>query len=97
MGLQGCLQVLRLAAKLTLEHRVVLFVDLPTSVQVTRDAFGRYMRVIKRALTDAAAQESAKAAEVALAPSQTPSAADHSTSKQYECEASCTVQLGTES
>lgn len=45
-------------------------------MQVTREAFTRYMRVIKRALTDAAAKESARAAEVALATPQEPASAE---------------------
>lgn len=35
---------------------------------MTREAFARYMRVIKRALTDAAAKESSKAAGVTAGP-----------------------------
>ena len=45
-------------------------------MQVTREAFSRYMRVIKRALTDAAAKESARAAAVALATPQEPASAE---------------------
>ena len=45
-------------------------------LQVTREAFLRYMKVIKRVLTDAAGKESARAAGVALqlpqSASQTP-------------------------
>ena len=43
-------------------------------LQVTREAFARYMRVIKRALTDAAVKESSRAAGVSAPSPDTPSA-----------------------
>lgn len=63
-------------------HTAALFSELfepsgrKTLLKVTREAFSRYMRVIKRALTDAAAKESARAAEVALATPQEPASAE---------------------
>lgn len=41
-------------------------------LQVTREAFARYMHVIKRALTEAAAKESSRAAGVTADPHGTP-------------------------
>jgi len=62
-------------------------------VQVTREAFGRYMRVIKRALTDAAAKESARAAEVALASPEEPASADQTASKRFHLQ-TCMIDTG---
>ena len=47
-------------------------------MKVTREAFGRYMRVIKRALTDAAVKLSADAATETLSPRQSQAPAEQS-------------------
>ncbi len=60
-------------------------------MQVTREAFSRYMRVIKRALTDAAAKESARAAEVALATPQEPASAEQ-TAGEVANDLCCALQ-----
>ena len=52
-------------ADLNLKARLLL-------LQVTREAFARYMLVIKRALTEAAAKESSRAAGVTADPHGTP-------------------------
>ncbi|KAL3158433.1 hypothetical protein ABBQ38_010667 [Trebouxia sp. C0009 RCD-2024] len=63
-----------------LAHTAALFSELfePSGrkklLKVTREAFARYMRVIKRALTDAAAKESSRAAGVPAQPSEDPPA-----------------------
>jgi len=60
-------------------------------VQVTREAFSRYMRVIKRALTDAAVKESGRAAEVALALPQEPASAEQ-TAGEAATDLCCATQ-----
>ena len=59
-----------------------------THVQVTREAFTRYMRVIKRALIDAAAKESTRAAGTAGTLPDTSATAPSSASGQI-AGASC--------